>query len=79
MDGPTALREKLIALFALGVLLFSPPLMSLFNAAQEYFGLPLLYLYLFACWAILVISVAVMAHGRAQSRRREDPKSGAGV
>lgn len=79
MDGPTALRERLIALFALGILLFSPPLMSLFNVAKEYFGLPLLYLYLFASWAILVISVATMAHGRARPHRRDSPKSGEGV
>ena len=80
MDGTGALGERLVALFAVGVLLFSPPLLLLFNAPSSLFGLPLLYLYLFASWAALVIMVAAMAHGRARARRRGNPSSdGSGV
>jgi hypothetical protein len=74
MDGPTAYRERLVALFALGLLLFSPPLLALFNSPAELFGLPLLYVYLFASWICLLILVAVMARGRMKSQSRDDPK-----
>jgi len=78
MVGPGALRERLVALFALGLLLFSPPLLSLFNAPSNVLGVPLLYLYLFASWITLVILVAAMAHGRNRSRRRSGPDFGQG-
>ena len=72
MVGPGALRERLVALFALGVLLFSPPLLSLFNAPSNLFGVPLLYLYLFTSWVLLVTLVALMAYGRVHRRGRSD-------
>lgn len=78
MVSSGALRERLVALFALGLLLFSPPLLSLFNAPSNLLGVPLLYLYLFASWITLVVLVAAMAHGRTRSRRRGGPDSGQG-
>lgn len=46
--------QRLVALFALGVLLFSFPLLSLFNISGTVFGVPVLYAYLFAAWALLI-------------------------
>lgn len=74
MDGPGALREKLVALFALGLLLFSPPLLLLFNSPNEYLGFPILYLYLFGIWAMLVALVATMAHSRKRVPGRGGPQ-----
>lgn len=47
--------QRLVALFALGVLLFSFPLLSLFNISGTVFGVPVLYAYLFAAWAALIV------------------------
>jgi len=46
--------QRLVALFALGLLLFSFPLLSLFNVGGTVLGVPVLYAYLFAAWAALV-------------------------
>jgi len=50
--------EGLFFLFLLGVFLFNPPLLSIFDIPRQLFGVPLLYIYLFACWGALVLAVA---------------------
>ena len=42
--------QRLVALFVLGCLLFSFPLLSLFNTGGTVFGIPVLYAYLFGVW-----------------------------
>jgi len=59
MQAPSRTRELLIALFLLGVLLFAPPLLLVFNSATRILGVPALYLYLFAVWAALIALIAV--------------------
>jgi hypothetical protein len=46
--------QRLAALFVLGCLLFSFPLLALFNAGGTVFGIPVLYAYLFGVWAGLI-------------------------
>ena len=53
------LRERLIALFLLGTALFSPPLLFLFDKPIRVIGLPILYLYLFLAWGMLIALVAL--------------------
>ncbi len=60
-------RDKLVGLFVLGVALFNPPLLLLFSG-KTLFGWPLLYVYLFCVWAILIGAVALVVERR--SRRR---------
>ena len=52
--------QRLVGLFLLGCLLFSYPLLALFNVRATVFGIPLLYAYLFAAWALLIFLVAVI-------------------
>ena len=49
MKGP-----RLVVVFLLGVLLFNYPLLALFNRTVLVFGVPLLYAYIFAAWALLI-------------------------
>ena len=49
MKGP-----RLVAVFLLGVLLFNYPLLALFNRTVLILGVPLLYAYIFAVWALLI-------------------------
>ena len=53
--------ERSIALLLLGALAFSPPLLLIFGAEVSVFGIPLLYVYLFAAWAVLIGFAAVIA------------------
>ena len=56
--------QRLIALFILGCLLFNYPVLSLFNVASEVFGVPVLYAYIFAAWALLVTLMALTVQER---------------
>ncbi len=47
-------RQRLVAVFLLGVLLFNYPLLALFNRAAEAFGIPVLYAYVFVAWALVI-------------------------
>jgi hypothetical protein len=46
--------QRLVALFLLGCLLFSYPLLSLFNVGGTVAGIPILYAYLFGAWILLI-------------------------
>jgi len=56
--------ERLIALFIFGCLLFNYPVLSLFNVAAVAFGVPVLYAYIFAAWALLVGLMALVVEKR---------------
>jgi len=43
--------------FLLGCLLFSYPLLALFNVQVSVFGVPLLYAYLLCDWAALIVLI----------------------
>ena len=64
MQAQGRTRELLIALFLLGVLLLSPPLLIVFNQATSLFGVPALYLYVFVVWAALIALVALAVERR---------------
>jgi peptidoglycan/LPS O-acetylase OafA/YrhL len=61
--------QRLVAIFLLGWLLFNYPLLALFNDAATLFGIPLMYVYLFAAWALLI---GLMAFVVEQKSRRKD-------
>lgn len=52
---------RLVAVAVLGALLFAPPLLSLFDRDTSVAGVPLLYAYLFAAWALVIGLVAAVA------------------
>ncbi len=47
----------LVAVFLLGCLLFSYPLLALFNVHASVLGVPLLYAYLLCDWAALIVLI----------------------
>jgi hypothetical protein len=50
--------RRLFALCMLGVVLFNYPMLALFNVAAIAFGIPVLYIYVFAAWGLLVAAMA---------------------
>lgn len=60
MDGNKR-SERLVALCLLGALLFNYPMLALFNRAVLVAGIPLVYAYIFAVWALLVALIAIVA------------------
>ncbi len=59
MARDEAKGQRLVALFILGCLLFNYPVLSLFNLPVDAFGVPLLYVFIFAAWTVLVALMAV--------------------
>ncbi len=60
--------QRLLVLFAFGVLALNYPLLALFSKAVMRFGIPLLYLYLFAVWAVFIILIAFVAEREKMPR-----------
>jgi hypothetical protein len=56
--------QRLVAVFLLGCVLFNYPLLSLFNKPAEIFDVPLLYIYIFAAWALLIGLMAYVIEKR---------------
>jgi len=52
--------ERLVALFILAAVAFHPPILNLFAVDSAVFGLPLLYLYVFAAWAVVIALIALI-------------------
>ena len=46
---------RLIGLFFLGMLLFNFPLLYLFNRPTTVLGIPILYVYLFVSWWVIIL------------------------
>ena len=56
--------QRLVALFMLGCLLFSYPLLSLFNVGGTVAGIPVLYAYLFGVWIALIALMILVVERR---------------
>ncbi len=63
-DATAPRRDRLVALFLLGLLLFNPPLLQLFGVAGTLFGVPLLYAYILGAWGAVIALAAVAAERR---------------
>lgn len=50
---------RLVALAILGCLLFNYPILAVFNRPGSFFGIPVLYAWIFGAWLVLI---ALMAH-----------------
>lgn len=60
MPRPGLTNERLTALFLLAVGLFTPPFLGIFNSPARMLGIPLLYLYLFIAWTLLIAVIALV-------------------
>ena len=65
MRSSIIVTQRLLAIFLLGVLLFNYPILSLFNLAEMLAGIPVLFLYLFAAWALIIVLAAVAIERRS--------------
>ena len=58
---PESLKSKrLVGLFLLGFVLFNYPILSLFNLDTNWFGIPVLYLYVFVSWLLLILLIFII-------------------
>lgn len=68
---------RVIATFALGVVLLLPPAMSAFDRPVAIGGLPLFFVYLFAVWSGLICLAWLLAcrlhEGAEPAREKDEP------
>lgn len=64
MTGPGIKGQRLVALFLLGALLLNYPLLNLFASDGFVFGIPVLYAYVFAAWALVIALMALVVEKR---------------
>lgn len=60
MKPPTVKGPRLVALFLIGALLFNYPILALFDRATTAFGIPVLYVYIFCAWGLLIGLLALV-------------------
>ena len=61
--------QRLLVLFIFGTLALNYPLLALFSKITLWFGMPLLYLYLFVLWVCFIILIAFIVE------RKKMPKT----
>jgi hypothetical protein len=64
LSRPTGRRERLFAAFMFGAALFSPPLLNVASHDLFVLGVPLLVLWLFGGWLLLIVIMALIIEGR---------------
>jgi hypothetical protein len=74
------LEERATGLFLLGVILFNPLMLSVFDRGPEVElgGVPLLFVYVFWAWTLLIILLMCIFEARFSSEERpaeDEPKS----
>ncbi len=55
---------RLLLLAALALALFNYPLLSVFDRDALVLGVPLVWLYLFGCWTLLIVLVGLTVRGK---------------
>ena len=69
MTPDSKINKRLVALFLLGCVLLNYPILSLVNLKILIFGLPLLYVYIFGVWCLLIslTALATLFHSRKRA------------
>ena len=67
MSRPGIMSERLISLFLLGLLLFSPPFLGIFDLPETALGIPVLYIFLFVAWFCLILLTALTIESAEQT------------
>ncbi|PIW26613.1 MAG: hypothetical protein COW30_13980 [Rhodospirillales bacterium CG15_BIG_FIL_POST_REV_8_21_14_020_66_15] len=59
--GPGKVGAFSISLFLMAILMFLPPLLTLAEGQADLFGLPRVFVFLFAVWGVVVAMVYLIA------------------
>ncbi len=67
--------DGLIGIFFLACGLFSYPILTVFNIQTTLFGLPLLFMYIFAVWFAIIVLIYSFTRSQARTKVSESPDS----
>jgi hypothetical protein len=65
--------QRLLVLFAFGCFALNYPLLSLFSKIALWYGIPVLYLYLFVFWVLFILSIAIVTERKKLPRTSFPP------
>lgn len=74
MNDEHSKNGRLMAVFFLGVLLLTYPILTLFDHPTLLFGIPLLYLYLFVVWLVIIGLIILVTRNPLHSRQPRSDK-----
>jgi hypothetical protein len=60
-----AIGRRLVVIFLIGSVLLNYPLLALFSRDEMIAGIPLLYVYVFVTWGVLIAAMAMIVRQRA--------------
>lgn len=66
MINDTFRTGHLVGIFMLCCVLFGYPIMTLFNIDALVFGIPVLYVYVFATWCLIIFMIFIATRWRAK-------------
>ena len=67
-------NERIVVLAIVGILALNYPWLSLFSRSVLVFGIPLLYLYLFSLWALLILLAGLIIESEGQEEIETSPR-----
>jgi len=71
MPHNTDKNKRLVSLFLLGAVFFNYPLLFIFNHKSYILGFPVLYLYIFSLWLLMIVlMVIITTRSRFRVKRR---------
>jgi len=76
MTRDSRIIKRLVAIFLFGFALLNYPLLSLFKPDVVIFGLPLLYVYVFGGWCLLIALTALVMLAVYRDPADDSDKSG---
>ena len=65
--------QRLLALFTFGCLAFNYPLLAVFSKIALWYGIPVLYLYLFVVWVLYIFAIAIVTERKKLPRTSFPP------
>ena len=60
MQRKTITSQRLIVIFVIGCLLLNYPLVSIVNKSRLLAGIPLLFIFIFGVWLLLILLTAIV-------------------
>ena len=65
--------QRLLMFFAFGCLALNYPLLALFSKTALWYGIPVLYLYLFVLWVLFIVLIAIVTERKKLPRTSFPP------
>lgn len=77
MNRSSTPGERSLSLFLLGLVMFSPPFLSIFADGRAVAGIPALFVYLYGAWGLLIALLCASSTPRGETLRQARRTRGA--